>query len=79
MNAGDDDFGAHAKNVHRMLHDDVTPHAVLSYLNEKLPDIAEIYIVIKDKEGNWSHTICGNLAGVSFSTLILHDVALKTL
>lgn len=65
--------------VKRFKSREITPHAVVNWLNEVLSETDEIYAVIKDKDGNFAEAICGDAGGASFSALILQQKALETL
>lgn len=53
-----------------------SPHGLVSFLNEEVDDIAEIYCVIRTKDGTFSPQIIGNAAGLAFAILVLQQYAL---
>lgn len=65
--------------VHRFKSREITPHAVVNWLHDELPRIAEIYVVIKDKDGNFTDAVCGEAGGCAFSALIIQQKALETM
>lgn len=65
--------------VHRFKSREITPHAVVNWLNEELSRTDEIYVVLKDKDGNFVDAICGNAGGAAFAALILQQKAVETL
>lgn len=65
--------------VTRFKPTEISPHAVINHLNEILPTIEEIYVVTKDKDGNWEEHHCGDLMGLTFAVLVMHKHALEIL
>lgn len=57
----------------------ITPHAILAELNETLPDIEELYVVVKTKDGTYNEMICGEVRGLSFSIVILQKYLIEAL
>lgn len=58
---------------------EISPQAVVNWLEHVLPETAEIYAVIKDKDGNFAEAISGEAGGAAFSALILQKKATDTL
>lgn len=50
---------------------EISPHAIVSHLQAELSEIDEIYMVVKDKDGNYYEIICGETGGLAFSIQIL--------
>lgn len=65
--------------VLRFKHYEISPYAVVNWLHDELPKIANIYVVIEDKEGNYVEAVCGNAGGAAFSALILQQKAMEAL
>ena len=56
-----------------------TPTMIINELMSRLPTMEEIYVVAKDKNGNSSEYLCGNVGGLTFAILILQKHAMKAL
>lgn len=56
-----------------------TPHTVLLDLMARVDGIAEIYVVIKDKDGTSHEYINGSLSGLCFAMLVLQNYSLRAL
>lgn len=51
----------------------VTVHHVVTELTKELSKMDEIYVVTKDKEGEWLVSTCGDLGGVAFAIQLLQE------
>ena len=58
-------------NVNKFMPKEISPYAIVSHLEHELPDIEELYIVVKDKKGNYNEVICGETGGLAFSIAVL--------
>lgn len=65
--------------VSRFKNSEIIPHAVVNWLNDELPNIDGIFVVIKDKDGNFVEGICGNAGDLAFVALVLQAKALEAL
>lgn len=54
-----------------------TVHTLITELAEKVDSIEELYVVVKDKDGNFQESLCGDMAGVCFAALLLQKFALE--
>jgi hypothetical protein len=68
-----------AGNVKRFKSREITPHAVVNWLFDELLNIEEIYVVIKDKEGNYVEAVKGDAGGAAYAALIIQQIAVETL
>jgi len=66
-------------NVHKFMSKEISPHAIVSHLQGELDDIDEIYIVIKDKAGNYNEVICGETGGLAFAIAVLQKFLMRSL
>ena len=57
--------------VNRFMPKEISPHAVVQHLLNELNDIEELYIVVKDKKGNYNEVITGETGGLAFAILVL--------
>lgn len=58
-------------NLKKFMPKEISPHAIVSHLQNELADIDELYIVVKDKAGNYNEVICGETGGLAFAILVL--------
>lgn len=64
-------IGGEEVNESKFMPKEISPHAILCHLQHELPEIEELYIVIKDKKGNYNEVICGETGGLAFAILVL--------
>ncbi len=57
----------------------ITPFAVIAWLNKHIARFPEIYVVVKDVDGEFIEAIAGDVAGLATSALILQKHALEEL
>ena len=58
-------------NIHRFMPKDISPHAIVSHLQAELEEISELYIIVKDKSGNYNEVVCGETGGLAFAIMVL--------
>lgn len=66
-------------NVRTLNRNGLTPEVVLHALSQEIHEYKEVYIVGVHKDGSPRTWASGDLNGISFASLILHDLALKQL
>lgn len=54
-----------------------TIHTLITELVEKVELIEEIYMVVKDKDGNFEEVLCGDLAGLGVSIAVLQKYMME--
>ena len=54
-------------------------HGVINSLTADLPQIEEIYVIVKRRDGGWYDSISGDTAGIAFAILLLQHVAAGSL
>lgn len=57
----------------------ISKHAIVSDLQHSLEDVEELYVVMKYKNGDWGHSMSGDVQGLAFAILILNQYALESL
>lgn len=55
----------------------VSPTSVLAEVQSTLPDIDQIYVIYKSKDGTWFESVAGDLHGMSFAVLMLQNFVIK--
>lgn len=50
---------------------EISPHAVVCHLQNEIENIAELYVVIKDKHGDFYEALTGSNQGLAFSIVVL--------
>jgi hypothetical protein len=58
--------------VKTLISKHVSPTTILAELQDALPEIEEVYVVYKRK-GKWFESLAGDLQGMSFAVMILHN------
>lgn len=66
-----------SKNKNNFMPKDISPHAIICHLQNELSEIDELYIVLKDKSGNYNEVICGHTGGLSFAIVVLQKYLLE--
>ena len=54
-------------------------HGVVNHLTAELPNIKELYVVVRDADGTYYECMSGNAMGLSFAVLVLQSYALRSL
>ncbi len=66
-------------NVKTLRLNDISTHAIVTYLQQSLPNISEMFVVTKDKDGTWNHSMSGDIQGLAVAILILQQYAVSSL
>lgn len=56
-----------------------TPYTLVTELAEKVDRIKAIYMVVEDKDGNFEEVLCGDIAGLCFSIVVLQKYLMENL
>lgn len=57
----------------------ISKHAIASDIQHSLEEIDELYVVMKYKNGDWGHSMSGDVQGLAFAILILSQYAQESL
>jgi hypothetical protein len=62
----------------KFLPRETSPHTIVTHLQNELNDdnIVEIYIVVRDRKGNYNETLYGDVGGLAFAILVLQKSAI---
>lgn len=63
--------------VKMLISKHVSPTSILAELQEALPNIDEVYVVYRRKDGTWIESLAGDLQGMSFAISILQHYIIK--
>lgn len=54
-----------------------TPQHILEQVNERVENLEQIFIVTKDKDGNFEEYLCGTLTELCYSIVLLQKLAME--
>lgn len=66
-------------NVKHFMPKEFSPHAIVSQLQNEVSDIEELYVVVKNKTGDYHEIISGETGGLSFAIAVLQKYLLERL
>lgn len=65
--------------IRSLMPKDVSPHSILTHLQEHLPELAELYVIVKTKDGDSWECVSGDMEGLAYAVLRLQSFALATM